>query len=305
MSISDKISIIVPCYNQAQYLPEALDSVLEQSYHNWECIIVDDGSPDNTFEIANRYCEIDKRFKYLHKENGGISSARNAGINIATGKYILPLDADDYIHKDYISKAMAEFTNDTSVDVVYSYGRFFGASNGDMNVHYSSYETIILWNQVFCSAIYDRLDFLKTGGYNTDMRDGLEDWEFWVRFLADKKVFQIPEVLFYYRIKEVSRNQQVDANIKMRQSLETQVYLLNLQTYVEKFGSPIEIMRNYEQLKVKKGEEKAEIAKDVRELIYNSASYKLGNALLTPFRAVNFLLKRLTKRSVFLNSAKT
>ena len=64
------VSIIVPCYNQAQYLPETLDSVLAQTYPYWECIIVNDGSPDNTEEIAKHYCEKDNRFKYLFKENG-------------------------------------------------------------------------------------------------------------------------------------------------------------------------------------------------------------------------------------------
>ncbi|HAO28647.1 MAG TPA: glycosyltransferase family 2 protein, partial [Chryseobacterium indologenes] len=79
------ISIIVPCYNQAIYLDECLQSVLDQTYGNWECIIVDDGSPDNTKEVTEKWIEKDNRFIYLHKENGGLSSARNAGIEAAKG----------------------------------------------------------------------------------------------------------------------------------------------------------------------------------------------------------------------------
>ncbi|MFV8358229.1 glycosyltransferase family 2 protein, partial [Flavobacterium sp. XS1P32] len=88
-----QVSIIVPCFNQAQYLSEALKSVLEQTYENWECIIVNDGSPDDTKQIAQKWVEKDSRFKYIFKENGGLSSARNEGINYAKGTFILPLDA--------------------------------------------------------------------------------------------------------------------------------------------------------------------------------------------------------------------
>ena len=74
-----KVSIIVPCYNQAQYLDDCLQSVLDQTYQDWECIIVNDGSPDNTAIIASVWTARDPRFKYIYKENGGLSSARNAG----------------------------------------------------------------------------------------------------------------------------------------------------------------------------------------------------------------------------------
>ena len=98
------ISVIVPCYNQAQYLDECLQSVLDQTYTDWECIIVNDGSPDHTEEIAKKWVEKDARFRYLFKENGGLSSARNAGIEIAKGEWILPLDADDKIGNQYLEQ---------------------------------------------------------------------------------------------------------------------------------------------------------------------------------------------------------
>ena len=94
------ISVIVPCYNQAQYLDECLQSVLDQTYTDWECIIVNDGSPDHTEEIAKKWVEKDTRFIYLFKENGGLSSARNAGIEIAKGEWIQFLDCDDILKKE-------------------------------------------------------------------------------------------------------------------------------------------------------------------------------------------------------------
>ena len=77
------VSIIVPCYNQAHFLDEALQSVLSQTYTNWECIIVNDGSPDNTENIAEKWLAVDSRFKYIKKDNGGLSSARNIGIKMS------------------------------------------------------------------------------------------------------------------------------------------------------------------------------------------------------------------------------
>ena len=91
------ISVIVPCYNQAQYLDECLQSVLNQIYTDWECIIVNDGSPDHTEEVAKKWLEKDSRFRYIYKETGGLSSARNAGIKIAKGEWIQFLDCDDFI----------------------------------------------------------------------------------------------------------------------------------------------------------------------------------------------------------------
>ena len=93
------VSIIVPCYNQAQYFTEALQSVLDQTYKNWECILVNDGSTDHTEEIALEWSKIDDRFVYIKKENGGLSSARNSGIEIAKGDYLQFLDADDVLNR--------------------------------------------------------------------------------------------------------------------------------------------------------------------------------------------------------------
>ena len=92
-----KVSIIVPCYNQAQYLDQCLQSVLDQTHEHWECIIINDGSSDDTSIIAQEWTKKDSRFKYLYKENGGLSSARNAGLDKATADYIQFLDADDLL----------------------------------------------------------------------------------------------------------------------------------------------------------------------------------------------------------------
>lgn len=83
--MKDLISVIVPVYNVFNYLEECLDSIINQTYESWECILVDDGSTDNSGEVCDEYCKKDNRFRVIHKENGGLSSARNAGLEIVGG----------------------------------------------------------------------------------------------------------------------------------------------------------------------------------------------------------------------------
>lgn len=96
------VSIIIPIYKVEKYLPECLDSVINQTYKNLEIILVDDGSPDNCGKICDEYVETDSRVNVIHKVNGGISYARNAGIEVATGDWIYFMDSDDFIKLDAI-----------------------------------------------------------------------------------------------------------------------------------------------------------------------------------------------------------
>lgn len=104
------VSVIVPIYNVEPYLCRAVDSILHQTYSNLEIILVDDGSPDNCGKICDDYVTKDNRIKVIHKENGGLSDARNAGLDIATGDYIAFVDSDDYIAPDYVETLLSELT---------------------------------------------------------------------------------------------------------------------------------------------------------------------------------------------------
>lgn len=200
------ISIVIPCYNQAQYLPETIQSVLAQTYQNWEAIIVNDGSPDNTEQIAKELVKKDKRIRYVYKENGGPSSTRNIGIQSAHGEFILPLDADDMIAPGYVELAVKAFCEDSKLKVVYCQCRFCGLKQGVWKqLAYKGYRELLLENSIFCSALFRKSDWQEVGGYDEKMRDGVEDWEFFIRLLQDNgKVYQIPQPLFLYRIKNVS-----------------------------------------------------------------------------------------------------
>ena len=100
------VSIIVPVYNVDKYLERCVNSIIQQSYRNLEIILVDDGSTDNSGTICDTYKEKDDRIIVIHKENGGLSDARNAGIKIFTGEYVTFIDSDDYVSLDMISYMM-------------------------------------------------------------------------------------------------------------------------------------------------------------------------------------------------------
>lgn len=99
-----KVSVIIPVYKVEKYLKRCIESVVNQSYKNIEIILVNDGSPDKCGEICDAYARIDSRIKVIHKENGGLSSARNAGLDIASGEYIMFVDSDDWISEDTLEK---------------------------------------------------------------------------------------------------------------------------------------------------------------------------------------------------------
>ena len=212
------VSIIIPVYNDDLFIIETLISVVKQNYTNWECIIVNDGSSDNSENLIQNFIKPESRFKYIFKENSGVAATRNFAISKAKGEYILPLDSDDIIDKDYLKKAVEVFTKNPDVKLVYCKAEFFGEQTGKFNLKKYKYEDLILQNSIFCSAFFKKLDFIKTEGYDTNLKIGLEDWEFWIRFLnTNDQVVCLNQVHFYYRIKNQSRNKIHDDTFKLKE----------------------------------------------------------------------------------------
>ena len=109
---SPKISIIVPVYKVEQYLPKCIDSILAQTFQNWELLLIDDGSPDNSGNICDEYAHKDSRIRVFHKKNGGVSSARNLGLDYAEGDYVMFVDSDDWISNDCLQVCLDEIKKD-------------------------------------------------------------------------------------------------------------------------------------------------------------------------------------------------
>lgn len=226
------VSVIVPCYNHGMYLAECLESILSQTYTNWECIIIDNGSTDNTKQVSESFAEKDKRFKYIYTSQKGVSFARNFGIKNSAGKYILPVDADDKIAPQYIEKAVAVLNKNESIKLVYCNAQLFGAVNRNWILPEFSLKNILIENIIFCSAVYRRADFDALKGYNEDMVEGFEDWDFWLDLLKDGgEVYKLPETYFYYRIKADSRNHTLD--IEKQKKLRRKIYQNHKELYAK------------------------------------------------------------------------
>ncbi len=201
-----KVSVVIPCYNQGRYLDEAVSSVLGQSFTDFETLIVNDGSNDpETCSLLASYGR--PKTRVIHTENGGVSAARNRGINEAGGEYILPLDADDRIAPSYLEQAVTILDRCPAVGIVYGEAEFFGARSGPMSLpSYSPF--CILWeNSIFSAAVFRKEGWQRAGGYRPVMRQGWEDWDFWLTMTElGLGVVRLPEVVLQYRIRPNSRD---------------------------------------------------------------------------------------------------
>ncbi len=198
-----QVSVIIPCYNHGAYVDEAVQSVLVQTYPDFEIIIVNDGSTD---EATNRILETytQPKTQVLQTSNQGLAQARNNGIAAARGEYILPLDADDRIGRTYLEKAIGVLQRQATVGIVYCKAEFFGEQTGEWGLPPYSLEGMLTSNMIFCSALYRRTDWELVGGYNNGM-PAWEDYDLWLSLIGlGRGVYQIPEVLFYYRQRQGS-----------------------------------------------------------------------------------------------------
>jgi glycosyltransferase involved in cell wall biosynthesis len=271
------VSIIVPSYNHAIYLPETLNSVSAQTYTNWECIIVNDGSSDNTEEVARQYCEKDERFKYIYQKNAGPAAARNAGIKKSKGKLILPLDADDLISNDYLTEAVGIFEENPASKLVYCEAELFGEASGLCKLPNYSFDELLFSNMILCGAMYKRSDYDKMSGYNLNMKDGMEDWDFWLSLLKkDDLVYQIPKVHFYYRIRSNSRNNRVFKDKELFEAMFEKIFSNHRNLYEGKINP---LYTNY--LLQQKNEELRQKSEELQQKeaalnhIYNSHGWRV------------------------------
>ena len=243
------VSVIVPCYNYAHFLGEALDSVLAQTYNNWECIIVNDGSPDNTEEVALNYCNKDKRFKYFHKENGGHSSARNFGVRHSLGKYILPLDADDTISESYIKAAMEKIESDPKIKLVTGQVQHFGDVNEKFVMPVYTLKSYLIVNYISISSLFKKDDFNKVSGFDETMRI-FEDWDLFIKILkCGGQAVELPFVGLSYRRKDRSLfRQSVKDDQRIFKDL-LKLYNNNMDVYEKYFNNPIHLIQENEKMK--------------------------------------------------------
>ena len=202
--MSNKISIIIPCHNLAEYIRETIASVKAQTSDNWECIIVDDGSLDKSAKFIDEATIGDPRFKVFHTQNKGVAAARNLAIANATGRYILPLDADDILMPEAIERFTEGWRDNPGASLLVPMIQHFGMSNQTQDRKWHGYKDLMRRCTPTNSSCFRRYDWGRVGGYRHETM--YEDWEFWLRLLyKNDAVVNIPEVLIKYRVRQESR----------------------------------------------------------------------------------------------------
>lgn len=262
MSDSIKVvSIIIPCFNGGKYIDKTIKSVLDQTYQNYEIIIVDDGSTD-PFTIDYLSELSHSKIKVFFKKNDGVSSARNYAIKESKGDYILPLDADDLISDDYLELAVRILNQNSFVKLVTCNVKYFGYRNELKPTIEFSIEKLLAKNLFVVSSMFRRCDYEMTKGFNSNMNDGFEDWDFWISLLGNGgEVHNIDKTCFYYRMHKDSRNFGLKYASK---NLRYQIYENHTELYHRYFIDPTNCFEY--------------------ELIKDSMEYKVGKMILKPFR---------------------
>lgn len=222
--MNEKISIIIPCYNTERFLPKCLDSVVNQTYRNLEIICIIDGSPDSSLTICNQYAEKDKRIVVINQDNQGLSGARNTGLSVSKGDYIMFLDSDDWIETTTCEKAVARIENNDCDLVIWSYVREFKDSQkekmilGNEDIVFDSYGCKKLHRRIFglyeeelsnpedadslvtaCGKLY-RASLIKNIDFVDTKIIGTEDALFNCYALKNvETAYYIAECLYHYR----------------------------------------------------------------------------------------------------------
>ena len=244
------ISIIVPIYNVEKYLDRCINSIINQSYKNLEIILVNDGSTDDSLKICEKYKLIDNRIKIINKKNGGLSDARNYGIDVAKGKYISFVDSDDLIHID-MYKILYDVISTKNSDIAICRYKKFNINNGNYIIYDSKKKkrnikfncvsneyalgkclntkqfTVSAWSKLYKRELFNNLKF----PVGTEM----EDWAIIVDLMIkSKKVVMINQKLYYYFYRN---NSIINGKFKENDLKLENIFIRNLQLVDKNFPS--------------------------------------------------------------------
>lgn len=254
------VSVIAPCYNQSDYLAQALESVLGQSYGDWECIIVNDGSTDNSEEIALAYQKRDPRIKYLVTEHKGPSAARNMALAQAKGKFIQFLDADDLIASNKFRDQVLFYEKHPMVDILYTGSRYFSDTLPGRKLVFNRnrfnplveltmfdsgefIESVRIKNPFVISAPLHRIETFQKVGFFDEELGALEDWDFHLRCAEKNLIFHYmgytPDTATFIRLHDasLSRNSQEMNNARHRFTVKHNTDFKTFGTDKDKIGA--------------------------------------------------------------------
>jgi len=222
MEKQPKISVITPCFNHGKYIMEMIASVLNQTFQDFEIVIVNDGSTDDTAAVLQ---SIDHpKIRIINTWNNGPAKARNIAIENACAPIIMNLDSDDKISPCLLGKAFEAFSSNPDAGIVYSDAENFGAQTGKFEISTFSMENMLFDNRIISQAFFKKADWLIVGGYSDKLIYGAEDWDFWLSILElERQVVHIPEMLVQYRrydnLEDCRSGKRKKSSRKMAESL--------------------------------------------------------------------------------------
>lgn len=227
-----RASIVIPCYNQQEYVCNAIDSALDQTHGDTEVIVVNDGSTDDS---VGRILSMCTNVILINQENAGLAAARNAGFKVASGEFFLPLDADDYITPDYLERTLP-FMSDPKVGIVATDMQYFDLGSTRVPPLGLTLKDEMRDNLLPVCSLIRRTAFEQAGGYKTRFieRNGnkisiFEDWELWVGIMKlGWRAAAVNEPLFYHRIKSSSK---LDGANSFREELKLEHYKMHQDLY--------------------------------------------------------------------------
>ncbi len=237
-----KVSVIIPCYNHGQYIDEAVQSVLDQSFQDFEIIVVNDGSTDEyTNKLLSDY--IKPKTTVIKTEYKGLHSARNTAISAAKGEYILPLDADDKIGTKFLELAVNVLDKNKKVGIVGSNVEAFGDQSWKVETKADT-KRILVDNFLVATSMFRRKDWEKAGGYKTNMKYGWEDYDFWLTLLENGADIKIISEWFYYRKVNSSSNRPFSLS-SMTKEMREMSFIQLFENHPKLYKENIDVLLKY------------------------------------------------------------
>lgn len=262
------VSVVIPAYKQAAFLAESVGSLLAQTYPNWECVIVNDGSPDNTGAVARALISQDpfKRISLIEKDNEGLAEARNTGIRAMRGSWILPLDSDDRFEPTMLEKVLGAALANPNVNIVSSWVRCFGAKSEIVPIRQYSRAEIMRDNVFPYASLYKRELWERFGGYRPIVPFGAEDYNFWISCSGVLNPYTVAEPLFLYRKHEGAS--MVDAVISHQAEVRACLHTCHPDLY-----TPQHLLASHDVLSAMQDDTRAVIDKHIARFPQNSELY--------------------------------
>lgn len=285
MKVNPKVSVVIPCYNDKEYIQETIDAVLGQTFQDFEVIIVDDGSNAETKKVL---AEIkNEKTTIINQENKGLSAARNTGFSVSKANYILTIDSDDTLDPSFLEKAITVLEKDNTVAAVSSHCTIFVGNHKIIGYHKpkgGGVSNFLFDNNSVSFALIRKGVWQSVGGYDENMKNGFEDWEFWIAVTKKGfKVHTIAEFLFHYRQKNLSMSKESKMNF--RESNLNYIYKKHSDLYGNHFAQVVDFLTELAQ-RNKRNEIKYK----------NSLEFKIGNSILSPVRWLKKIVLKSTMK---------